>query len=757
MRFPRRARGAVVYGILILLAAGQVLCQAAAPGTLSTLAAVSALTNDQAGHSIPAVFEGTVVYSRGEEKLQFVQDGDKAVFVEAPGAFQPGDRILVRGRTQDSFRPIVVADKVALVRHDTLPKPFAASLAELITGGFDCRLVTVRGRVRSADLFVTPGAPTTTSRMQLVTDGGRFEVNIDTADEPALKSLLDADVEVTGAVAGKFNDKMQLTGVVLYVSGLQDVKVLERAAEDPSSLPITPMDRILDRYRVNDLSPRVRVQGTITYYRPGIAAVLQDGTRSLWIVTRTRIPLEPGDRAEATGFPDEHDRILTLSDGEITDEHVRGVADPVSATWDQLAFWSDNQPVGHQNDLVSIQGQVVTEVREPFQDEFVLDSGGHLFSAILYHADGRAQPLPGFPPGSTVRVTGICTIIDLNTITPPGTVPFEILLRSFADVQPVYGPPLFSMRNLTILAGVLLLIAIVAVAYGWSQERKVHQHSAAMAQLEQRRSRILESINSSHPLAEILEQIAEQVSSTLTGAACWFEIADGARLGRQPANRDSFRVESRTLPGQGGVVLGSIFVALARGSRAGERESKAIEMGGGLAVLAIETHRLYADLTYRSEFDALTGTHNRFSLNRFLNELIRKARADASIFGLIYLDLDDFKKVNDRYGHQVGDEYLNQVALRMKRQIRPGDLLARLGGDEFAVIVTRVRKRTDVEEVAQRLKASFQPPVTVDGHSLSGSVSLGVALYPEDGGTDDQLLTAADGAMYAVKKLKDQR
>jgi len=113
--------------------------------------------------------------------------------------------------------------------------------------------------------------------------------------------------------------------------------------------------------------------------------------------------------------------------------------------------------------------------------------------------------------------------------------------------------------------------------------------------------------------------------------------------------------------------------------------------------------------------------------------------------------------VNDRYGHQVGDEYLNQVALRMKRQIRPGDLLARLGGDEFAVIVTRVRKRTDVEEVAQRLKASFQPPVTVDGHSLSGSVSLGVALYPEDGGTDDQLLTAADGAMYAVKKLKDQR
>ncbi|HWE86625.1 MAG TPA: GGDEF domain-containing protein [Terracidiphilus sp.] len=753
----RRARDAVVYGILLLLAAAPVLCETAAPGTLNSLAAVSALTNDQASHSMPAVFEGTVVYSRGGEKLQFVQEGDKAVFVDAPGAFQPGDRILVRGRTQNSYRPIVVADKVTLLRHDARPKPFAASLTELITGGFDCRLVTMRGRVRSGDLFVTPGAPTTTSRMQLVTDGGRFEVNIDTADGPALKSLLDADVEVTGAVAGKFNDKMQLTGVVLYVSGLQNIRVLERAAEDPSSLPITPMDRILNRYRVNDLSPRVHVQGTITYYRPGIAAVLQDGARSLWIVTRTRIPVQVGDRADATGFPDEHDRILTLNDGEITDEHVRGVADPMSATWEQLAFWSDNQPVGHQNDLVSIQGQVVTEVREPFQDEFVLDSGGHLFSAILYHADGPAQPLPGFPRGSTVRVTGICTIIDLNTINPPGTVPFEILLRSFADVQPMHGPPLLSTRNLTILAGVLLLIAIVAVAYGWSQERKFHQHSEAMAQLEHRRSRILESINSSHPLAEILEQIAGQVSLTLNHAACWFEIADGARLGRQPANPESFRVESRTLPGQGGAVLGSIFVALPRGARAGDRESQAIEMGGRLAVLAIETQRLYADLTYRSEFDALTGTHNRFSLNRFLSEQIRRARADASIFGLIYLDLDDFKQVNDRYGHQVGDEYLNQVALRMKRQIRPGDLLARLGGDEFAVIVTRVRKRADVEEVAERLKFCFQPPVTVDGHSLSGSVSLGVALYPEDGGTDDLLLTTADGAMYAAKKLKNQR
>ena len=442
------------------------------------------------------------------------------------------------------------------------------------------------------------------------------------------------------------------------------------------------MDRILERYRVNDSSPRVRVQGTITYYRPGIAAVLQDGKESLWVVTHTRAPLTVGDRAYATGFPDEHDRILTLDDGEITDEHVRGVMNPVVASWDQLAYWSDNQPVGHQNDLVSIEGQVVTAVREPFQDEFVLDSGGHLFSAILNRSEGADRPpLPSFSPGSTVRVTGICTIADLNTINPPGMVPFQILLRSIADVQRASGPPLFSTRNLLILASLLLVIAMMAVGYGWSQERKVYRQAESMAQLEQRRSSILESISTSRPLAEILEQIAEMMASAL-GADCWFEIAGGSRLGKQPENTATLLVVSQPLSGQGGALLGTIFVALYHGSRADPRQYQAIQMGARLATVAIETHRLYSDLTYRSEFDALTGVHNRFSLNQYLKERIGKAREEATVFALIYIDLDDFKQVNDRYGHQAGDTYLQQIVNRLKHQLRPGDLLARLGGDD---------------------------------------------------------------------------
>lgn len=751
-----RTKRSILALALVLAIAAATAAHAATPATLTTLAAVGALGNQQASHSLPVDFRATVVYSRGAEKLQFVEDGNEAVFVQSPGEYRPGDRVVVKGRTQNSYRPIVIADSMKLVRHQARPSPVPASFAQLIAGALDCRLVTVQGRVRSADLFVAPGLPATTSRMELVTDGGRFEVNIDTANEAALRRLLDADVEVTGAVAGKFNDKMQLTGVVLYVSGLEDIRVQRPAPDAPGALPLTSMNRILDRYRVNDLSSRVRVQGTITYYRPGIAAVLQEGSESLWVQTNSRAPLQVGDKAYATGFPDENDRVLSLQDGEITDEHVAGVATPVVARWDQLAYWSDNQPTGHQNDLVSVEAQVVTEVREAFQDEFVLDAGGHLFSAILYHSAGAdLPPLPSFAAGSTLKVTGICAIVDLNSINPPGTVPFEILLRSLGDVQQVSGPPLLGTRNQMIVGGALLLIAMLAVAWGWWQEMRVHRQSAMMAHLEQRRSSILESISTGRPLAEILEQIAGMMASAL-GADCWFEVSGGARLGHQPGNTASLLVVSQPLSGQGGAVLGTIYVALHHGSKAEKSQYQAIQIGARLAVVAIETHRLYSDLTYRSEFDALTGIHNRFSLGRALNEQIRRSREDATVFGLIYLDVDHFKQVNDRYGHQAGDAYLQEIAARVKHQLRPGDMLARLGGDEFAAIIPRVRTRNEVEEIIRRLENCFDSPFKVDGQTLHGSASIGLALYPLDGVTDDELLSAADDGMYGAKRKKGQ-
>jgi diguanylate cyclase (GGDEF)-like protein len=175
-----------------------------------------------------------------------------------------------------------------------------------------------------------------------------------------------------------------------------------------------------------------------------------------------------------------------------------------------------------------------------------------------------------------------------------------------------------------------------------------------------------------------------------------------------------------------------------------------------LATLAIETRRLYTDLRRRSEFDLLTDIHNRFSLDKHLNARIAEARRMAGVFGLIYIDLDEFKQVNDHCGHQVGDLYLQEVALRMKRQLRAHDMLARLGGDEFAALVAVVHDRAEVEEIALRLERCFDGPFAVEGFVLHGSASVGIALYPQDAVTKDGLLSFADAAMYRVKNTKKQ-
>jgi diguanylate cyclase (GGDEF)-like protein len=306
------------------------------------------------------------------------------------------------------------------------------------------------------------------------------------------------------------------------------------------------------------------------------------------------------------------------------------------------------------------------------------------------------------------------------------------------------------------MVGLLLVLLFAAGARGWLIERRVRRENAAAAYVERRRSRILEDINGSRPLAEIIEQITELVSFKLHGAPCWCQIVDGAKLGNYPPSLTSFRVVSEQIPARSSSSLGTISAAFDPLAESRPKESETLSTAAGLATLAIETRRLYSDLLHRSEFDVLTDINNRFSLGSYIDQQIEQAREQAGIFGLIYIDLNDFKQVNDVYGHQVGDLYLQEVAIRMRNQLRSADMLARLGGDEFAVVLPLVHGRNEVEEVARRLERSFDAPFAVQGYVLLGSASVGIAIYPNDGITQDSLLSTADAAMYVVKQTKKQ-
>ena len=734
---------------------------AAVPTPITTLRALHALTNAQASQALPVAFEATVTYYRNFDTDLFVQDGDQAVYVDfKPGAnLLPGDRVLVRGKTRDSFRPIVAGESVTLLHHGSTPKPVPTTFAQLISAQRDCVRVSQRGIVRAADMV--DSAQKRNIYLQVLTDGGYIDAAVNSDDAGALKNLVDAEVEITGVATAKFDQKMQQTGATLDVQSLADLKILKRAAGNPSALPITPMEDVLGSYRVRDLSQRVRVKGTVTSYQPRAVAVLQSGSRSLRIMTMSDVPLRVGDVAEASGFPDVRDGYLILTHGEVRDTQVQAPIAPQPVNWWELGYGSN------AFNLVTIEGQVVMQVRESTKDEIVLVSQGHLFSAIYRHPDGAGGAhLPAMkqvPAGASVRVTGISMFYSSDPFKGP--VASDLLLRSYDDIVLTEPPSWFTVRNLTGLV-VLLLFVLGAVAFrGWTVERKANRQTAALAArveaeayterqnalLERQRGRILEDISGTVPLAEIIERITQMVSYKLDGAPCWCDVTDGARLGQYTYKTHGLRVLSEQIQARSGALLGVIHVGLDAELPSFPTESDVLCVAAKLVALAIETRQINAELVHRSEFDLLTDVQNRFSLERHVDALIEEARQKAGIFGLIYVDLDEFKQVNDLYGHQVGDLYLQEVALRMKRQLRSADLLARLGGDEFAALVPAARSRAEVEEVALRLERCMDEPFHIEEFVLRGSASVGIAIYPEDGASKDTLLSFADAAMYVAK------
>ncbi|KAA6460234.1 GGDEF domain-containing protein [Acidobacteria bacterium AB60] len=752
----------------LLMASSSKIIPAQAP-SLTTLSAIHSLSNDQASVHLPVQFEATVTYFRSYERTMFVQDGDVAIYVQTntPQKIVPGDRLLIRGTTHESFRPFVAATDIKIIGHGPLPHSVPASFKDLSHSRYDCRLVTVHAWVRAADVL---NISVRNATLQMATDGGEIDATVDSDDSVALKDLLDAEVELTGPVSGRFDGKMQQTGILLHVSSLNDIKILKRAASSPWSLPITSMDQILLDYDKVNRSPRVRVQGTITYYQPGSGVVLQSGSKSLWIATGARSELAIGHIADATGIPDVHDGFLTLTRAEIQDSGMVAPVSPYPTTWTDLS------QSRHLFDLVSTQGKLVMQVREAAQDEYVLLSEGHMFSAVVRHpaatyssiAPPPLPPMKEIPLGSIVQVAGVCVLDDSNPFD--ANVPFNLLMRSADDLQVVARPSWVSVANLIKVVTILLLAFVLVSGWGWMLNRKVQRQTDDIAQriaaeaaaerhnaqIEQRRSRILEDINGSRPLAEVLEEITELVSFHLRGAPCWCEINDGARLGHYPGHFDGGSVVREEIPGRSGHPLGTLFASARPDFEQLHEIRSALFMGARLSTVAIETRRLYNDLVHRSEFDLLTDIHNRFSLDKELERLISVARESAGIFGLIYIDLDEFKQVNDLYGHRIGDLYLQEVSVRMKRQLRSGDLLARLGGDEFAALVPTARTRADVQEIAARLENCFTTSFHVEGYVIRGSASVGISLYPEDGTSKDSLLSAADAAMYVTKHTRHE-
>ncbi|MBU0688191.1 MAG: GGDEF domain-containing protein [Gammaproteobacteria bacterium] len=152
--------------------------------------------------------------------------------------------------------------------------------------------------------------------------------------------------------------------------------------------------------------------------------------------------------------------------------------------------------------------------------------------------------------------------------------------------------------------------------------------------------------------------------------------------------------------------------------------------------------------------DPLTGLPNRQLFNDRLAHVLVMAKREQCSFAVIFLDLDNFKPINDRFGHRVGDVVLKLAAVRIESGVRESDTVARLGGDEFAILLADAESTADAERVIRKISEALSRPFEVRGHILELGISAGVAFYPADGVSGMELIDAADDAMYRNKALR---
>ncbi|WP_331775737.1 sensor domain-containing diguanylate cyclase [Sulfurospirillum sp. 1612] len=183
-----------------------------------------------------------------------------------------------------------------------------------------------------------------------------------------------------------------------------------------------------------------------------------------------------------------------------------------------------------------------------------------------------------------------------------------------------------------------------------------------------------------------------------------------------------------------------------------------VRNGDGEAIRYVSVFSDITALWHKDEYikhlafhDALTNLPNRTALIKTIDQKLENLYHDTYNFALMFLDLDGFKKVNDHYGHDIGDKLLQEIAKRLLSLVRQSDTIARVGGDEFIFILNNPKGKEEIKHVAQRIIDSLNQPIIIEEAHLQVGTSIGIALSPQHGHTSDMLIKNADTAMYTAK------
>lgn len=777
-------------GPFVLMTGSLCLCAQTQTPVLTTIGAVRALSAQDAAKKLPVDLRGVITYNNQRELNVFVQDDTGYIYVEPSKAapYPPGTLVEVKGNTSSSYTSQIEATSIRALGQRALPSPVSVDYETATLQKNDCRYVSMKGIVRAASLQTTYDAQA--YLLQLQVDRNMVDVAIMAYPNFDPKQLIDATVRVNGVLGGTFDSRDQIVGLALNVTSSRDVEILQPSSV-ASHAQLTPLASLL---RSDDsLRPthRVFAKGVVILYDPGESLLIQDGDSHLLVRTRQMNPVPIGQRVEVTGFLTAVNGSPALNLGQFWPVHGM---EPLAA---KAISFADGMSGKYSNALVSLDGQVISQTRESHVDTIFLRSGHRVFQAVFRKMAQDPDRIPSLAPGTTVRVTGVC-MVHVRGFW--GAVEsFQIHLRDPGDVVVLESASWWTVSHLFTLVSWLLGVSLAASIWAlWMRRRvsvqeKLLRHKieseaaqlARQARLEHERSYILELINSFQPLPLVLTAIQAYADELWPGTHGYSHVLRDRKLvlmGRshlpkaalarlelidpasspEPCARavrtrgpvtvnEPHSVWSRPILSRREEILGTVtFEANSAGAL--PLNSEAFEFGCNLAAIAIDNRRLYEEAVHRSEHDPLTGLPNRSLLFRRMEEALERARESHGFAAVVYLDLDEFKSVNDLYSHRVGDLYLIEVAQRFKTCLRACDTLSRVGGDEFIVVLADLSDPDQAHSITHRLLESMQAPIVIEGNTTQGTVSVGMAVYPACGSNSDEITHAADGAMYVAKR-----
>jgi diguanylate cyclase (GGDEF)-like protein/PAS domain S-box-containing protein len=204
-----------------------------------------------------------------------------------------------------------------------------------------------------------------------------------------------------------------------------------------------------------------------------------------------------------------------------------------------------------------------------------------------------------------------------------------------------------------------------------------------------------------------------------------------------------------------GMAVGALVMKSCPGTAYSDRDKELLQFVSAQVAAAMESAQLHAELLHSARYDDLTGLPNRRLFLDRMKSALARCRRRRSNMAVLYIDIDDFKLVNDTLGHAGGDLLLQEFARRLQDSVREADTVARMGGDEFVVLLEEVQQPADAEAVADKIRTTASQPIVVNNRVLRTRASIGIALYPENGMDTDDLLGCADRAMYADKHMKN--